>query len=588
TGGAGVDTADLSQLQNGVVVLMPNNGFVFGIGALRSVSEFENVIGTAFRDEVVTNADDNVIDTGAGNDVITVSAGQDVLRLGAGDDRLTITTAIEAGTQAFGGEGRDAVSLTSVSQDMDLRGIEITGFEVFQGGFTEVRHTLTAAQAAQFEAFALFEDINLDVVMDGATSFDLSNTVVQSLFDRDTDLGLRIFADAVDQTITGSARAETVVFDGVRADFAILHIDATQVLVSGPGDVLHTLNDIEVLEFDDTSLVIGTPNTVPVFTPPPVDLITASVGGSFTIDLAALVNDADGDTLVFSNLNIERAGGFDAAFPAAALSVDANGVLTVDMSLSGAFNASGFTELLLQFGVSDGAHEVGAQFFADLLVLGDPIVGNAFGDEIAPGDTFGGVTVDGADGLDDTILGEGGPDIIDGGLGDDIIFGGAGFDTLFGAEGDDVIFGDAGADLIFGAAGDDRLTGGEGADIFVFRASDGAQSDTIGDFTVGEDKIDISAFMRVQDHLDLVLRTQTKTDPFTSILLDTSPTRGNASSARLQVQMREFNSGSDDVFTRLTFEMQDPLIGAERGFTRFDVDLEGISAAELTVEDFIF
>ena len=54
------------------------------------------------------------------------------------------------------------------------------------------------------------------------------------------------------------------------------------------------------------------------------------------------------------------------------------------------------------------------------------------------------------------------------------------------------ITGGAGADTITGAAGDDSLRGNGGADVFVATAGGGA--DTVADFVVGTDKIDVSAF----------------------------------------------------------------------------------------------
>ncbi|WP_298952035.1 calcium-binding protein [uncultured Methylobacterium sp.] len=88
----------------------------------------------------------------------------------------------------------------------------------------------------------------------------------------------------------------------------------------------------------------------------------------------------------------------------------------------------------------------------------------------------------------DTLAGDGGDDVIAGGFGDDLINGGAGSDRLVGGDGNDTIRGGLGKDL---------LTGGTGADVFAFgnlesRPGGGAR-DLITDFTVGEDKIDLSA-----------------------------------------------------------------------------------------------
>ena len=60
---------------------------------------------------------------------------------------------------------------------------------------------------------------------------------------------------------------------------------------------------------------------------------------------------------------------------------------------------------------------------------------------------------------------------------------------------DDFAGGD-GDDTIEGGTTDDTLTGGAGADTFVFNQESG--DDTITDFTAGTDKIDLSAFVRMQ------------------------------------------------------------------------------------------
>lgn len=100
---------------------------------------------------------------------------------------------------------------------------------------------------------------------------------------------------------------------------------------------------------------------------------------------------------------------------------------------------------------------------------------------------------------DDKVSAGGGPDIIDGGNGDDTLSGDGGPDTINGGNGDDVITGGVGPDV---------LTGGRGHDTFVFlsggdapaRGGDEAeagsdhQPETITDFKVGVDQIDVSAF----------------------------------------------------------------------------------------------
>jgi Ca2+-binding RTX toxin-like protein len=58
--------------------------------------------------------------------------------------------------------------------------------------------------------------------------------------------------------------------------------------------------------------------------------------------------------------------------------------------------------------------------------------------------------------------------------------------------GDDTFIGSASGEYIFSGVGADTLTGGGGADRFAYWANQEAVGDTIVDFTIGEDKIDVS------------------------------------------------------------------------------------------------
>ncbi|MCC7320346.1 MAG: calcium-binding protein [Rubellimicrobium sp.] len=82
--------------------------------------------------------------------------------------------------------------------------------------------------------------------------------------------------------------------------------------------------------------------------------------------------------------------------------------------------------------------------------------------------------------------------------------GGAGGDLLAGGAGNDSLSGGAGDDILMDGAGQDRMSGGAGADIFVL-AEDG-QTDTITDFDVSRDRIDLSAwrFLRSAAQLQIV------------------------------------------------------------------------------------
>ena len=90
----------------------------------------------------------------------------------------------------------------------------------------------------------------------------------------------------------------------------------------------------------------------------------------------------------------------------------------------------------------------------------------------------------------DIIIGAEGADTIRAGGGNDMVFGNEGDDTIHGGAGDDVIFAGDGDDVINAGTGSNYVVGGAGADTFVVEA--GQTVTTIGDFTDGEDRIDLS------------------------------------------------------------------------------------------------
>lgn len=97
----------------------------------------------------------------------------------------------------------------------------------------------------------------------------------------------------------------------------------------------------------------------------------------------------------------------------------------------------------------------------------------------------------------DTLSGAGGNDTLSGGMGGDKLDGGANSDSINGGSGKDTLTGGLGTDTLAGGFDIDTLTGGAGADRFRFvaRGDGGGEGDTITDFAVGSDKIDVDALL---------------------------------------------------------------------------------------------
>ena len=101
---------------------------------------------------------------------------------------------------------------------------------------------------------------------------------------------------------------------------------------------------------------------------------------------------------------------------------------------------------------------------------------------------------------DDLLSGESGSDYLEGGQGQDYLYGGLGNDILVGGDGDDKLFGEDGDDVLIGGNGHDQLTGGSGSDVFVIEGSN--SSDTIMDFNIQEDIVDISELLNIDSSSD--------------------------------------------------------------------------------------
>ena len=91
----------------------------------------------------------------------------------------------------------------------------------------------------------------------------------------------------------------------------------------------------------------------------------------------------------------------------------------------------------------------------------------------------------------DELRGDAGNDLLDGGEAGDALDGGLGNDRLFGGAGMDRLKGGAGNDRLDGGESPDELFGGAGADVFVLNLGYGTE--TVGDFVLGEDRIELDA-----------------------------------------------------------------------------------------------
>jgi Ca2+-binding RTX toxin-like protein len=118
-GGAGTDTASYASAGSGVKVsLAVATGQSTGGAGTDTLSGFENLLGSAFNDQLTGDGGNNVLTGDAGNDTLTGGAGNDTMNGGGGSDTASYVAAAvgvtvslaTAGAQNTVGDGIDTLS----------------------------------------------------------------------------------------------------------------------------------------------------------------------------------------------------------------------------------------------------------------------------------------------------------------------------------------------------------------------------------------------------------------------------------------------------------------------------------------------
>lgn len=309
---------------------------------------------------------------------------------------------------------------------------------------------------------------------------------------RGNEANNRLEGNAGNDTVNGAEGTDTAVLDVTRASVSVSQSGSSGIqIVSALGTDIY--RNVEFFEFSDQTVSASTllgfdqPGEVRTGTPGPDTLIGTSrsdtisgLAGDDTIDAG---NGDDQISASDGNDSVAAGGGHD----------NIGGGLGNDTVKGGAGNdtiGAGQGDDIVTGGEGDDGLYGGAG--------NDNISGEGGHDDIGAG--FNDDTVSGGDGNDnmgggtgrDVIGGGAGNDTIGGGEGDDTISGGVGDDFIAGGGRNDVLNGGAGSDRINGGAGSDTMTGNEGADTFIFSAFYNGDTDVITDFQDGIDKIQMS------------------------------------------------------------------------------------------------
>ena len=390
------------------------SGYVISAYGQDNITEFENLSGSDFDDDLSGDSRSNIILGGDGDDSIGGYAGDDTLYGGAGNDGIWGS---EGNDRLDGGRGNDNLHGNDGIDTAQYHGItfdDLTITYVSGTQFSVVSETYGQDRLYGIE-FIDIDGVNyaLDIPILLTTELTNNNDVFNG-----TDAYDRVFGRAGNDILNGGEGDDTLFGHG-----------GEDRLSGGTGH--DTLNGGE----DWDRLFGGDGN----------DTLLGGDGGD---DLyGGLGNDS-----------IDGGGGYDDAyyetskFDELSFIFNADGSLTLSGINTGTDTLRNIEELVID-GVGYLVPTLMDLEIINLTEAGEHYDG-FFTDDIING--FGG---------DDFITGFYGDDIIDGGEGSDFINGGYGNDKLIGGAGNDGLIGFNGADDIDGGAGDDQLYGDDGADI---------------------------------------------------------------------------------------------------------------------------
>jgi len=458
-GGDGIDTAAYQGSNKGVNVSLAS-GFGSGGDAEGDVlTKIENLDGSQQDDILIGDSSTNQLSGLEGNDSLYGNDGNDRLYGDAGDDFLhggNGTDDLNGGEgddqlygnqendQLYGGDGNDTLwggtdndTLYGESGNDSLNGDE--GEDFLDGGAGD--DTLSGQEGYDYLVGGAGGD-----TLDGGESIDIA-----SYYNSSTGVNVSL---ATGMVSGGDAE----------------------------GDVLSNIENLDGSVYNDTLTGDDNNNTLRGFAGADIldggdGIDTASYEGSSTsvnVSLATHTGkegDAEGDMLT----NIENL--FGSSYDDTLIGNNDNNVLQGFAGNDTLSGQEGYDYLVGGAGgdTLDGGESIDiASYYNSSTGVNVSLATGMVSGGDAEGDVLSNIENLHGSKYDDILAGDGGNNLLEGWDGND---------TLSGLEGDD---------YLVGGAGNDTLTGGIGDDIFVFAQDSGI--DVIGDFTLGQDFIDLTDY----------------------------------------------------------------------------------------------
>ncbi|WAP68666.1 beta strand repeat-containing protein [Jiella pelagia] len=544
----GIDTASYAGASGAVTVDL-SAGTASGAAGNDTLSNIENIIGSAFDDTLTGDDGDNEIRGGAGNDTLLGGAGIDRLYGDDGDDVLNVG-AVRTDPEvqhADGGAGVDTLDFTGLSLDFTID--MTTGI---------VTSPVTASQV--WTTFVSIENV---------TAFDGDDTIIGDANDN------VIRSAAGDDTVDGGAGNDTISYQGESPDVTI---DLAAGTATGLGaDTLTSIENASGGAGDDT--ILGDAGANALFGQNGADVLDGR-GGDDVIDAG---NGNDTITLGDGNDTANGGGGDDTfilqdlGFTASI--VGGSGSDTLD--LSGAGQGVVYRDSQATLGST-----VASVSSIDVLIgtgFGDIIEETAGLDEVFTGDgddlvifnlSPGSDDVDGGDGIDTLDLNQGTETddfTIDLAAGTyttgSSVSTAANFENLISGDGNDTITGTDGANVIQGRAGNDTINAGDGDDTI----EGGAGADTLD----GGDGTDTLSYAGSSQAVDVNINNGNASggDAEGDVISNFEAVIGSAHDDRIRGRTADDTIRGGDGNDRITGDGGTDLLYGEGGNDRFDINV---------------
>lgn len=461
-GNGGIDTADYSASTAAVAVNLSSGLGSSGDAAGDTLTNIENITGSAFDDILAGNNSPNTLTGGAGNDTLFGSDGVDILFGGDGDDLLDGGAGADTlnGGTTFGSNDTASYQGSNAAVSVNLATLTASGGHAAGDTFVSIEFlegsnfndTLTGdANNNTIEGRAGADTLNGGAGSGDIVKYAASNAAVTVNLLTNVVSGGHAAGDTISnfEGIIGSGFADTLTGNSV-----------SNVIRGGGGaDTINGGSGFDELYGDaGNDIINGGTDTDIIYGGADDDILDGGAGVFFDFLFGEGGNDTllggDGDDVLTGGSGGDVLNG-GAGNDTASYATSTGGV-TIELNTQQARDNDAQGDNLISIENLTGSG------FADTLI-GDANVNIIFG---ANGDDL----IVGLAGNDSLSGGEGNDNII-GDSGDDTIGGGNGNDTLNGGLDNDTLSGDAGDDLLEGGAGADSLSGGDGFDLIVYRNS---------------------------------------------------------------------------------------------------------------------